>query len=96
MSYFLFSGGKPEIFERCHLSHDLKLHSACGYPEYTNYVTSFNGCLDYIFIEQESFDVCQVVPLQSHDEVTQFTALPNKVFPSDHLALVCDLKLKSK
>ena len=31
----------------------------------------------------------------SHEEVMQYTALPNVVFPSDHLAIVCDLQWKT-
>ena len=70
---------------------DIKLTSACGTPTYTNYVTSFQGCLDYIYIDADQLKTTRVIPLPSHEEVTRFTALPNPVFPSDHLALVCDL-----
>uniref|UniRef100_A0A8C5QW83 2',5'-phosphodiesterase 12 n=1 Tax=Leptobrachium leishanense TaxID=445787 RepID=A0A8C5QW83_9ANUR len=80
--------------ERCNmsLSHPLKLTSACGEPAYTNYVGGFYGCLDYIFIDPEHFEVEQVIPLPSHEEVTSHLALPSVSHPSDHLALICDLK----
>lgn len=71
-----------------------QLNSACGEPQYTNYVGSFNGCLDYIFIEPQALQVEQVIPLPSHQEVTTYQALPSVSHPSDHIALVCDLKWK--
>uniref|UniRef100_A0A3B5KPU7 2',5'-phosphodiesterase 12 n=1 Tax=Xiphophorus couchianus TaxID=32473 RepID=A0A3B5KPU7_9TELE len=67
------------------------LQSACGQPAYTNYVGGFHGCLDYIFIQPQSMQVEQVVPLPSHQEVTTHKALPSVAHPSDHIALVCDL-----
>ncbi|KAM5148877.1 2',5'-phosphodiesterase 12 [Mantella aurantiaca] len=82
--------------ERCNmsLSHPLKLKSACGEPAYTNYVGGFHGCLDYIFIDSDRLEVEQVIPLPSHEEVTSHQALPSVSHPSDHIALVCDVKWK--
>ncbi|KAM6928468.1 2',5'-phosphodiesterase 12 [Xenentodon cancila] len=68
------------------------LQSACGQPAYTNYVGGFHGCLDYIFLQPESMQVEQVIPLPSHQEVTTYEALPSVAHPSDHIALVCDLR----
>ncbi|XP_069025680.1 2',5'-phosphodiesterase 12 [Embiotoca jacksoni] len=68
------------------------LLSACGCPAYTNYVGGFHGCLDYIFIQPDSMQVEQVIPLPSHQEVTTYEALPSVAHPSDHIALVCDLR----
>ncbi|OWF50180.1 2',5'-phosphodiesterase 12-like [Mizuhopecten yessoensis] len=86
--------GKPE---EAHLtdmtfSHSQSLISACGYPKYTNYVGEFNEMLDYIFIDSNKFTVEKVVPPPDHDEVILHTALPSVVFPSDHIAQVCDIK----
>ncbi|KAM8930772.1 2',5'-phosphodiesterase 12 [Pelodytes ibericus] len=82
--------------EQCNmaLKHSFNLESACGEPEYTNYVVGFNGCLDYIFIDSDRIEVEQVIPLPTHEEVTRYQALPSLSHPSDHLALVCDLKFK--
>ncbi|NXW30380.1 PDE12 phosphodiesterase, partial [Phaetusa simplex] len=82
--------------ERCNmpLSHPFKLLSACGEPAYTNYVGGFHGCLDYIFIDKNALEVEQVIPLPSHEEVTTHQALPSVSHPSDHIALICDLKWK--
>ncbi|KAM4023418.1 2',5'-phosphodiesterase 12 [Anomaloglossus baeobatrachus] len=82
--------------ERCNMSlnHPLKLKSACGEPAYTNYVGGFHGCLDYIFMDSESLEVEQVIPMPSHEEVTSHQALPSVSHPSDHIALICDLRWK--
>ncbi|XP_007908986.1 2',5'-phosphodiesterase 12 [Callorhinchus milii] len=77
---------------RMSLSHSFKLKSACGEPVYTNYVRGFQGCLDYIFIDKNTFEVDQVIPFPSHEEVTCHLALPSVSHPSDHIALVCNLK----
>nr|XP_033781610.1 2',5'-phosphodiesterase 12 [Geotrypetes seraphini] len=76
------------------LTHPLKLESACGEPAYTNYVGGFHGCLDYIFTDSNCLAVEQVIPLPSHEEVTTHQALPSVIYPSDHIALVCDVKWK--
>ncbi|XP_039652930.1 2',5'-phosphodiesterase 12 isoform X1 [Perca fluviatilis] len=68
------------------------LLSACSEPPYTNYVGGFHGCLDYIFIQPDSMQVEQVIPLPSHQEVTTYEALPSVAHPSDHIALICDLR----
>lgn len=39
-------------------------------------------------------EVKQVVPLIEEEDLAKYVGLPNKVFPSDHLALVVDLKFK--
>ncbi|XP_042307294.1 2',5'-phosphodiesterase 12 [Sceloporus undulatus] len=76
------------------LTHPFRLKSACGEPAYTNYVGGFHGCLDYIFIDANALEVEQVIPLPSHEEVTTHQALPSVSHPSDHIALICDLKWK--
>ena len=86
-----FSGGKEDYIPYFELSHGFKLVCASGTPAYTNYVSSFKDCLDYIFVDSERLQPIRVVPMPTHDEVIQYTALPNVVFPSDHIALVCDV-----
>ena len=72
-------------------SHGLDLRSGCGIFDYTNYAGNFHEHLDYIFIDQ-SLEVTQVIPNPEHSEVEQHIALPSVVFPSDHIAQICDLK----
>lgn len=77
------------------LNHTLDLISACGFPRYTNYVGGYTGCLDYIYIDAQHLQTLSVVPMPSHEEVTEYTALPNAVFPSDHIALICNIGWKT-
>lgn len=74
------------------VSQPFPLASACGTPKYTNYTHVFSGCLDYIYYDKSKIEVTQVIPLPSDEELTQHTAIPSIVFPSDHISLVCDLK----
>ncbi|CAH0404752.1 unnamed protein product [Chilo suppressalis] len=69
------------------------LESACGTPQFTNFTEGFADCLDYIFYDKSSLQVEQVVPMPSLEELQANTALPSVVFPSDHIALVADLKM---
>ncbi|XP_062842782.1 2',5'-phosphodiesterase 12 [Trichomycterus rosablanca] len=84
----------PEELLPMELDCPLQLTSACGEPTYTNYIGGFQGCLDYIFVEVQTSQVEQVIPLPSHEEVVTYHALPSVSHPSDHIALVCDLKWK--
>ncbi|XP_033100520.1 2',5'-phosphodiesterase 12-like [Anneissia japonica] len=87
-----YSSGKEEYCGGMALGQSLKLDHPYSSATYTNFVSGFQGVLDYIFYEPQYFNIEQEVPLPSHLDVVQFTALPSQVFPSDHLALVCDLK----
>lgn len=74
------------------LEQSIPLDSACGTPQYTNFTSGFADCLDYIFYQKSNLKVTQVVPLPSNEELTQYTALPSIVAPSDHVALISDLE----
>ena len=75
------------------LASDLRLTSAFGYPQYTNYVPAFSGCLDYIYFKESTrLRLKRVLPLATHTRVVEHTALPNVNFPSDHLPLVCEFE----
>ncbi|GIY26765.1 2',5'-phosphodiesterase 12 [Caerostris darwini] len=89
-----WNSNPEEIVPGIPLKHSLSLGSACGTPTYTNYTEGFVGCLDYIFYNKSHFEVLDVVPLPDHEHVIKYKALPNKVFPSDHLALVCTIGWK--
>lgn len=86
------SSGSEESYRMELVSAFPPLTSACQQPVYTNYVGGFQGCLDYIFIQPDCMQVEQVIPLPSHQEVTTYHALPSVAHPSDHIALVCDLR----
>ncbi|XP_050307010.1 2',5'-phosphodiesterase 12-like [Anthonomus grandis grandis] len=72
--------------------HKFLFTSACGTPKYTNYTEEYKGCLDYIFIEKLKLTVSRVIHVPTEEELEQYVGLPNEVYPSDHLALVVDLK----
>ncbi|CAH0603216.1 unnamed protein product [Chrysodeixis includens] len=76
------------------LQQNISLGSACGTPPYTNFTAEFADCLDYIYYDKSNLEVEQVVPLPSVEELKLHTALPSVVFPSDHVALVSDLRFK--
>lgn len=68
------------------------MKSACGTPKYTNYVPGFKACLDYIFYQTEHFEVQEIIPMPSDEELAAHIAIPSVVFPSDHVAIVANLK----
>ncbi|XP_033238534.1 glucose-repressible alcohol dehydrogenase transcriptional effector isoform X2 [Drosophila pseudoobscura] len=77
------------------LAQPFKMFSACGKPRYTNYTALFSGCLDYIFCQQDRFELLQCLPLPTEEQLTAHTAIPSICFPSDHIALVADLSFES-
>ncbi|KAL3281900.1 hypothetical protein HHI36_005105 [Cryptolaemus montrouzieri] len=86
--HLYFSGNAQWNF-----THKLNFISACGTPKYTNYTNDFKSCLDYIFIQRGEIEVKRVIPLPE-EELEKYVGLPNEVYPSDHIALVCDLQFK--
>ncbi|XP_029171782.1 2',5'-phosphodiesterase 12 isoform X1 [Nylanderia fulva] len=89
-----WNSNPAEAIKNVSLMQDLCMSSACGTPEYTNYTPEFSGCLDYIFYERDKFEIEQIIPMPSKEELTLHTGLPSVVFPSDHISLCADLKLK--
>ncbi|CAH2214735.1 jg4458, partial [Pararge aegeria aegeria] len=83
-----------EAVQGLSLSQNIPLDSACGTPQYTNFTDGFADCLDYIFYEKSKLIVQQVIPFPSVEELKVHTALPSIVFPSDHIAVISDLKYK--
>lgn len=77
------------------IEHSLNMDSACGTPQYTNYTIGFKDCLDYIFYQTNHLQVTNVIPFPSEEELSLYQAIPNVVFPSDHIACISDLKWKS-
>lgn len=70
--------------------------SACGTPTYTNYTQGFKECIDYIFYQTDSLTLKSCVPLPSEEDLSKQVAIPSAYFPSDHIALIADLKFKSQ
>ena len=75
-------------------SHEFSFQNCCGFPEYTAYTEGFIGVIDYIFASKKYFEVDSVIPMPSKEELQLYTAIPSPVMPSDHIALICELKWK--
>lgn len=60
-------------------------------PAFTNYTSTFQGCLDYIFTN-EGLETVSVTPLPEEALVQLHTAYPSIEWPSDHLRLGVTLK----
>ncbi|XP_046859551.1 2',5'-phosphodiesterase 12-like [Xenia sp. Carnegie-2017] len=84
------------VLEMSSFSHNLNLQNVCGFPDYTAYTHGFSGVIDYVFASKAHFDVHAVIPVPSIEEIQLYLALPSPVMPSDHVALVCELKWKEK
>jgi RNA exonuclease NGL2 len=68
-----------------------------GEPPFTNFTDSFKGTLDYIFVKEGE---SKIVPQKLMDfpplvELETNTALPNDVFSSDHLSIMCEFCVSS-
>ncbi len=94
VSFLLFSENQQRTVPDLELRHKLQLNSGCGFQEFTNFTVSFKETLDYVFIDSAKLKTSQVIPMPSIEELSQFDAIPSVVFPSDHIALVCDLAFK--
>ncbi|XP_039298769.1 2',5'-phosphodiesterase 12 isoform X2 [Nilaparvata lugens] len=93
--YIDWKSNKEEAVEGLSLNQPWRMASACGTPQYTNFIQAFSGCLDYIFYQTDRLAVTQVVPFPTEEELRQHTALPSVVFPSDHIASIADLRWTS-
>ena len=86
---------KDQHITTLELSHNFNLSSACDSLPFTNYTTGYKGTLDYIFSDANYLKVKSVVPVPEESTLDAHIGLPSVVMPSDHLALVCDLKWKN-
>ena len=74
------------------IKHSFSMDSACGTPPFTNYTIGFQDCIDYIFYENDKFKVNSIVQYPPEDDLKKYKAIPNVVFPSDHIASISNLK----
>ena len=92
MFCLFFPDGRDQYIPNIELTHSLNLVNACGEPDYTLFTIAYAGILDHIFIDANNLRTKQIIPLPDHEDVVRYTALPNHVIPSDHLALICDVE----
>lgn len=90
----LVTSSSCDDFNGLDISHEFNFRDACSPLDYTHYRDVFVAVLDYIFVDDNHFVVKKVISMPSHAEVTEHVALPSLNFPSDHLALICELSWK--
>lgn len=86
------AGQSASNFEMSTYSHPFGFQNCCGLPKFTTYTEGFKGVIDYIFATEKTFEIQAVIPMPSVEELQAYTAVPSPVVPSDHLALICELK----
>jgi 2',5'-phosphodiesterase len=59
----------------------------------TNYVRGYEGLLDYVWYQPGRLEVERIIPVPSSSELGGY--IPNKRYPSDHLAVIADLRMSS-
>lgn len=90
-----WKSNKEEEVKGLTVETNLSFNSAYENIEYTNYTPDFNGCLDYIYYERDGLRCDSIVPLPDHDEVIATGGIPSHQFPSDHLALIANLRFSN-
>lgn len=73
---------------------ELKLISAAGHQQFTNYTSFFKELLDYVFVEDAAFEVERIAQFPPEEVLGENLALPSPVFPSDHIVVAVDLRFK--
>lgn len=64
--------------------------------KYTNITENFSGIIDHMFYEEsDRLKLSSLYTMNDNNSIYEETALPNRVFPSDHLPLICTFGLKS-
>lgn len=76
------------------MTHTLDFISAAGFAKYSNYTPSFKHLLDYVLVQRRDFEVMRVAPMPNDELLSEFTAMPSAVLPSDHVAIAVDLRWK--
>ncbi|KEG11291.1 2,5-phosphodiesterase [Trypanosoma grayi] len=73
----------------------LQLADAYGLTDpdmpWTNYTMTFREVIDYVFFAPARLLVVRTIPIPPESELAEDVALPNKRYPSDHVALIVDL-----
>jgi mRNA deadenylase 3'-5' endonuclease subunit Ccr4 len=58
---------------------------------FTNYVKGYQAALDYIWYESPKLRVTRCLDMPD-ESLVRDTYCPSAVYPSDHLAVVCDME----
>jgi CCR4-NOT transcription complex subunit 6 len=66
-------------------------------PQFTNYTANYKGTLDYIWYTPGRIRVMACTAIPEEKDLLEFgEALPNSVYPSDHLMICCDVALSTQ
>eukprot|EP00128_Syssomonas_multiformis_P018138 Colp12_sorted_trinity150504_noHs@24978 len=79
------------------LSHPFQLKSAyshIGELPYTNYTHDFVGSIDYIWITSNELSVTGLLGGVTDEYTKRCVGFPNAHCPSDHIPLLCELRIK--
>ncbi|KAI9274074.1 Endonuclease/exonuclease/phosphatase [Helicostylum pulchrum] len=80
------------------LSHKLSLkstYSSVGELDITNYTPGFKGTLDYIWYTNNTLDVMSLLGGVNQEYLDKVVGFPNPHFPSDHIPIMAEVRLKS-
>jgi len=84
-------------FTRDGMAHPFKLKSAYTTREelsFTNYTPTFSGVIDYIWYSHPSLQVRELLGNVDDEYLRKVPGFPNHHFPSDHIALKADFRVK--
>ena len=70
----------------------IQLTSLSGFPQFTSYVPHCKATLDYIYGDGRFFTRETFVPIPEASDIDVYTGVPCVVYPSDHFAVILDLK----
>ncbi|EDV26310.1 uncharacterized protein TRIADDRAFT_21945 [Trichoplax adhaerens] len=74
-------------------SHNLTFDALSQTLHCTHHTTNFSGTIDYIFGKRGYFNVKNAIPLLEVTNINANHGLPTTEFPSDHLAVICDISM---
>ena len=73
--------------------HSLELATHICLP-FTNCIETFECVLDYVFYDENAFQLTKVIPLPPEEKIKEKIALPSEYFPSDHLPIIFEFLYK--
>ena len=79
------------------ISHRLALRSAyshIGELPFTNFTPGFQDVIDYIFYTTNSLGVTGLLGEVDQEYLTSSVGFPSAHFPSDHLCVLAEMKIK--
>lgn len=84
---------EEEAVRDVELTQPFKMVSATGNENVTNFTVGFKECIDYIFIQNDKFNVTKTIEMPSKEDLEAHLAIPSVTFPSDHIAILAELEI---